>query len=161
MNGKGRYDREQSLSTNTGLGTPLLSRFDLIFIMQDNHNKEFDKSVSSFILNREISGDNEVQSQLTGEEKEDDEDEDDELGFGNILPPAFSFEKLQSYVSYVQEKLAPELDKKAEKVLISYYKRQRLTDQNNSQRTTIRFLESLIRLSQAHARLMVKKKKVK
>ena len=135
-------------------GSPLLSRFDLIFILQDNHNKEFDKSVSSFILNREISSENnEVHSQLTGEEK-NDEDED-EFGFGNILPPAFSFEKLQNYVSYVQENIFPELNKNAEELLISYYKRQRLTDQHHTQRTTIRFLESLVRLSQAHARLMV------
>ena len=161
MNGKGRYDPTQSLSTNTALASPLLSRFDLIFILQDTHNSIFDKAVSSFILGRET-----VDNELIGVEEDKGGEEGEEIikmkkeesalarDFTHPKPVIFSLEKLQSYISYIQTTFEPITNKEAETVLIHYYKRQRTTDQINSARTTIRLLESLIRLAQAHARLM-------
>lgn len=48
------YDNQASLSRNTGLGTPLLSRFDLIFKMVDSSNAERDSNVTTYLLNRAI-----------------------------------------------------------------------------------------------------------
>jgi DNA helicase MCM9 len=48
------YDNHASLSRNTGLGTPLLSRFDLIFKLVDTSDAQRDFNVTKYLLNRAI-----------------------------------------------------------------------------------------------------------
>lgn len=55
MNPRGcLYDDHASLSRNTGLGTPLLSRFDIIFKLVDTSDAERDCNITTYLLNRAI-----------------------------------------------------------------------------------------------------------
>ncbi|EEC80238.1 hypothetical protein OsI_22179 [Oryza sativa Indica Group] len=132
-NPKGQYDPNESLSVNTTLSGPLLSRFDIVLVLLDTKNKKWDKIVSSHIL-----------AENTEEKK------------GKTSDPEvmWTLSMLRRYIHYVKQHFKPVLTKEAERVISSYYQRQRQSGTRNAARTTVRMLESLIRLAQAHARLM-------
>ncbi|KAE9591838.1 putative DNA helicase [Lupinus albus] len=132
-NPKGHYDPDQPLSVNTTLSGPLISRFDIVLVLLDTKNPEWDAVVSSHIL-----------SEAEPDRAKNDED------LANIWP----LSTLKRYINYVKENFRPVLTREAEIVISCYYQLQRKSATDNAARTTVRMLESLIRLAQAHARLM-------
>lgn len=63
--------------------------------------------------------------------------------------------KLRAYLCYVK-KFRPKMTASSSLILSQYYQKQRQCDHKNSTRTTLRLLESSVRLAQAHARLMMR-----
>lgn len=72
-------------------------------------------------------------------------------GLGGALWPV---DKMRAYLLWVKEHVRPVLSTPAQRVLTKYYQLQRAADVRSAARTTIRLLESLVRLAQAHARLV-------
>lgn len=135
------YDNQASLSANTGLGTPLLSRFDLIFKLVDSADAERDHNVTMYLLNRAIEG--------AGLDVGIEERSAEKAPSGQ----PWSMEKLRAYIAIVKERFQPVMSDEAASLLESHFENCR-SCQSNTIPVTVRFLESLIRLSQAHARLM-------
>ena len=134
-NPKGKYDSSLPLTVNISIASPLLSRFDLVFLLLDTKDEQWDDLVASYILaGRDIA--DEMTSSTDGH---------------------WDMEKLRSYFEY-SKRLMPELSKDASCILQAYYVYQRRCsnsdDIRDKARTTVRLLQSGIRLAQGHARLM-------
>jgi len=143
-NPKGQYDPDSDLSTNTGIATPLLSRFDIVLVLLDRAEYEWDKTISEFILR--------AQAGLPGGPVVNT----DGILIDDVsrhFTTCWDIETFQAYLTYVKE-INPRLTSEAGLVLGNYYRAQRSRDSAEAGRTTVRLLESLLRVAKAHARLM-------
>jgi DNA helicase MCM9 len=66
----------------------------------------------------------------------------------------WSTDRLIRFIKKVKVEFKPILTAESSEILMRYYQLQRQADLRNSARTTVRLLESLVRLSQGHAKLM-------
>lgn len=129
----GRYDRSRPLKHNVQLSAPIMSRFDLFFVLVDECNEVVDYAIARKIIENHRG----ISNRSHRETK-------------------YSIEDVQKYITFAKC-FKPQISKEAADALVSEYKRLRLSDSSNaatsSWRITVRQLESLIRLSEALARL--------
>ncbi|KAJ7490252.1 MCM2/3/5 family-domain-containing protein [Mycena galericulata] len=126
----GRYDRKKSLRANVQMSPPIMSRFDLFFVVLDECDEKTDLNIAKHIVNVHRFQD-------------------------QAINPEFSTETLQRYIRYART-FNPKLTPEGAEVLIEKYRILRQDDATgagrNSYRITVRQLESMIRLSEAIAR---------
>lgn len=126
----GRYNRKLSLRGNLNMTAPIMSRFDLFFVILDDCNEKIDTELASHIVNLHMKRDDAIQ-------------------------PPFTSQQLRRYIKYAKT-FKPVLTKEARKFLVDKYKILRNDDaqgySRSSYRITVRQLESMIRLSEAIAR---------
>ena len=127
----GRYDRSKTLKANVALSAPILSRFDLFFVVLDECDELADYNVAKHILD------------VHRCEEE-------------AINPPFSTEAMQRYIRFARS-LNPRITPESQRVLVDCYRKLRQGDTMGRSRTayriTVRQLESMIRLSEALARL--------
>jgi len=153
-NAKGYYDADSDLSTNTGIASPLLSRFDLVVVLTDQPDVQWDKTVSEFILASRA--DATAVKRARAEALGDGSAAAAAARAPSLIAPELDVDKLRGYISHVKRE-EPELTAEASEVLRTFFTSQRRAEEaSESGRTTLRLLESLIRISKAHARLMNK-----
>lgn len=126
----GRYDRRKTLRQNIAMTAPIMSRFDLFFVVLDECDEASDYSIARHILRTHRSLD-------------------------EAFEPEFSPQSLQRYIRYART-IKPILTREASEVLVQSYTSLRQADSTgagSAYRMTVRQLESMIRLSEALARL--------
>lgn len=128
----GRYNRKTTLRANINMSAPIMSRFDLFFVVLDECNEQVDRHLAEHIVGIHQFRDEAVE-------------------------PEFSTEQLQRYIRFAKT-FRPEFTDEAKEVLVQKYKELRADDSQggvgkNSYRITVRQLESMIRLSEAIAKV--------
>jgi len=130
----GRYEPYRTVAENITLPVTILSRFDLIFVIRDQPEKEADTKMSEHILDIHRRGLAPVESPI---------------------PPSL----LRKYISYAKN-IKPQLTEEALRRLKDFYLEMRSASGESGESPiaiTARQLESLVRLAEARARVALRK----
>ncbi len=129
----GRFDRYKSVAEQINLPAPILSRFDLIFVVEDKPDADRDRKLAGHILN----------IHQTAE-----------------IPFEIDPELLRKYIAYARKQTSPELTDEAIKVLQEFYVGMRgsAEDEDSPVPITARQLEALVRLSEANCKIRLGEK---
>lgn len=137
----GRYDDMKSPGENIDFQSTILSRFDMIFIVKDEHNEARDISIAEHVMNIH-----------TGNSQANE----NHLKEGEI-----PIETMKRYIQYCKLKCAPRLTPEASERLASHFvsirRKLQLNEAEMNERSsipiTIRQLEAIIRITESLAKL--------
>lgn len=127
----GRYDRSKSLQQNIQLSAPIMSRFDLFFILVDECNEVVDYAIARKIV-------------------------DLHSNIEETIEQVYTREEVLRYITFARQ-FKPEINQEAADLLVLNYGHLRQRDTGASGkgtwRITVRQLESMVRLSEAIAKM--------
>ncbi len=127
----GRFDRYKVLAEQIDLPAPIISRFDLIFVIEDKPSRDGDAKLAEHILkiHKENTVDYEIEPDL-----------------------------LRKYIAYARKNVNPHLTDEANEVLKEFYVSTRNSnpEEQGPVPITARQLEAIIRLSEASAKIKLK-----
>lgn len=141
----GRYHDEKNAAEQVDFQTTILSRFDMIFVLKDKHDAEFDSKLAKHIISIHVQGSATV-------EREANEGELD-------------VHTLKRYIAFARKNCHPRLSTEAAELLSAYYVEVRSNLADGDKETeakgrapravpiTVRQLEALVRISESHAKM--------
>ncbi|KAF1962448.1 DNA replication licensing factor mcm5 [Byssothecium circinans] len=135
----GRYDDMKTPGENIDFQTTILSRFDMIFIVRDEHDRNRDENLAKHVMGIAMGG----------------------RGVEETVQAEIPIEKMKRYITYCRQKCAPRLSPEAAEKLSSHFvsiRRQvHASEMNANQRSsipiTVRQLEAIIRITESLAKL--------
>ena len=123
----GRYESSISFSQNSGLSEPILSRFDILCVVKDEVDPIVDEQLAKYVISSHMGG--------------------TEL-------PGIDQDLLKKYISYARSAVQPRLSDIDNKKIESLYNELRKeSETSGGNKIAVRHLESIIRISEAHARM--------
>lgn len=160
----GHYNRGKTVSENLKMGSALLSRFDVVFLLLDIPDESHDRRVSEHVMaNRAGKGgissavvtrdSGAFQTSILLEHSDMPLSERLQIPVGETVDPIPAC-LLRKYISYARQYVQPSLSPEAAQTLQEFYLSLRAQAQSaDATPITTRQLESLIRLTEARARL--------
>lgn len=136
----GRYDDMKTPGENIDFQTTILSRFDMIFIVRDEHERGRDERIAKHVMGIAMGG----------------------RGVEEAAPAAeIPIEKMKRYITYCRQKCAPRLSPEAAEKLSSHFvsirKQVHASEMNANARSsipiTVRQLEAIVRITESLAKL--------
>ncbi len=136
---RGRYDADLSVAENINLPPTILSRFDLIFVIRDVPDATLDEKIADHILALRA-------------------------GTGKEAQPPIPPDLLEKYIAYARKRIRPVMSEKAAELIKQFYLEMRKMSMKKEQEMafesvaiTPRQLEALIRLSEARAKMFLRR----
>ncbi|XP_072713404.1 DNA helicase MCM8 isoform X3 [Ciconia boyciana] len=168
----GHYNKAKTVSENLKMGSALLSRFDLVFILLDTPNEDHDHLLSEHVMAIRAGKQAACSSGVVTHTNMQDcsvlevVSHQPLLERLKILPgenfDAIPHQLLRKYIGYARQYVHPNLSPEAAQVLQEFYLELRKQNQGgDSTPITTRQLESLIRLTEARSRLELREKSTK
>ncbi|KAK7319283.1 hypothetical protein RJT34_04002 [Clitoria ternatea] len=175
----GTYDRSLTPTKNIGLPDSLLSRFDLLFIVLDQMDPDIDHHISEHVLRMHRfrsaidGGEAAVDGSLRyGREEEAETDSSVFVKYNRMLhgkktkrahkSDTLTIKFLKKYIHYAKHRIQPDLTDEASDQIATAYAELRNASSNAKTGGTLpitaRTLETIIRLSTAHAKLKLSRK---
>ncbi|EIN14579.1 MCM-domain-containing protein [Punctularia strigosozonata HHB-11173 SS5] len=130
-----KYNVDEPITKNIDLPPTLISRFDLLYLVLDQVDEAHDRRLAQHLVSLYL-------------------EDRPETGGQDIVPQ----EQLGAYISYARSRINPALTEEASNELVRAYVELRKTGEDPRSHekritATTRQLESMIRLSEAHARM--------
>ncbi|PIA41539.1 hypothetical protein AQUCO_02200162v1 [Aquilegia coerulea] len=175
----GTYDRSITPTKNIGLPDSLLSRFDLLFIVLDQMDSEIDTQISEHVVRMHQYRSSVDGGAMTFDRREDDDADSNSTVFvkyNRLLHgkkvgrgrkrDTLTIKFLKKYIHYAKHRIQPDLTDEASDHIATAYAELRNASSNATSGggtlpITARTLETIIRLSTAHAKLKLSKKVTK
>ncbi|KAF6525914.1 hypothetical protein HZS61_011709 [Fusarium oxysporum f. sp. conglutinans] len=135
----GRYDDMKTPGENIDFQTTILSRFDMIFIVKDDHSREKDEKMAKHVLGIQMTG----------------------RGADEMVASEIPIDKMRRYITYCKTRCAPRLSPEAAEKLSSHFVSicRQIHDAEIEANTrssipiTIRQLEAIVRITESLAKL--------
>ncbi|WP_424359430.1 AAA family ATPase [Methanocella sp. MCL-LM] len=153
----GRFDPYESIPDQINMPPSLMSRFDLIFILQDKPEEKRDTNIAGHILKSHYAGElhehrkNNAASHVTEEMVKT---------AMSTIQPVIDAKMFRKYVAYSKRKVFPIMTADAKEQIINFYLSLRKQGEGDNApiAVTARQLEGLVRLAEASARMRLSDK---
>lgn len=170
----GNYDSSLTFAENVDLTEPILSRFDILCVVRDTPDPELDERLAKFVINSHIR--HHPHYAQTEEDEDEDMDMDDMQTPSNngrgkrnegdaeemeLEEPVSNAEKIpqdlfQKYLIYARQTCRPKLESSgmdSDRVAHLYSELRRESMATGSIPITVRHIECMIRIAEAHAKI--------
>ncbi|KAL6925019.1 hypothetical protein ACHAPO_001972 [Fusarium lateritium] len=135
----GRYDDMKTPGENIDFQTTILSRFDMIYIVKDEHSREKDETMAKHVLGIQMNG----------------------RGAEDMTESEIAIDKMRRYITYCKTRCAPRLSAEAAEKLSSHFVSIRRqvhaaeieANTRSSIPITVRQLEAIVRITESLAKL--------
>ncbi|QPC65274.1 hypothetical protein HYE67_007505 [Fusarium culmorum] len=135
----GRYDDMKTPGENIDFQTTILSRFDMIYIVKDEHSREKDETMAKHVLGIQMNG----------------------RGAEDMTESEIPIDKMRRYITYCKTRCAPRLSPEAAEKLSSHFVSIRRqvhaaeieANSRSSIPITVRQLEAIVRITESLAKL--------
>lgn len=148
----GRYDSSKLFTQNVELTDPIISRFDILCVVKDIVDPVTDEMLAKFVV------DSHFKSQAKGGNLDDkapiNSQDDADMTPSQADPDIIPQDLLKKYITYAKLNVFPKLhDADLDKLTHVYAELRRESSHGQGVPIAVRHIESMIRMSEAHARM--------